>query len=268
MTHLHIPDGVLPWWLVLAGWAVTLPLVWLAGRMVGRDPAMRRKVPLLGVVAALVLVAMSTEVVPIAYHINLTVVAGILLGPWLAIIAAFIVDVILALIGHGGVTVIGLNTVMIASEMVIGWALFRLVTRLIGRGRAPGAVAALSTVLTLAVTTTMLVGIVAIGGPAATRRESGAFDPATLSFSNPFAGGVVQSHLADVTPESAAASRALTTRRFATVVFILGPLGWALEAAIGAAVVGFVARVRPALIYGGPLAAEPHILVGDQEVSH
>jgi cobalt/nickel transport system permease protein len=266
MSHLHIPDGVLPWWLVLAGWAIALPLVWLASRMVTRDPGARRKVPLLGVVAALVLVAMSTEVVPIAYHINLTVVAGILLGPWLAVIAAFIVDLILALIGHGGVTVVGLNTVIIASEMIIGWALFRLFTRVVGVGVKPGWVAAVSTVITLLVTTTMLVGIVAIGGPSASRRETGALNPATLRFGNPLADGLIANHLAG--PETAAEPPSVTTRRFATVVFILGPFGWALEAAITAGIIGFVARARPALVYGGPLGAEARLLVGDEEVTH
>ena len=265
MSHLHIPDGVLPWWLVLAGWAVTLPLLWLASRMVSRDPAVRRKVPLLGVVAALVLVAMSTEVVPIAYHVNLTVVAGILLGPWLAIIAAFIVDLILALIGHGGVTVVGLNTVMIASEMILGWALFRLFGRVVGSRLKPGWIAGAATVLTLLVTTTMLVGVVAVGGPSATRRESGALDPASLRFGNPFADGLVVNHLAG--PETGAEPRAVTTRRFATVVYVLGPFGWALEAAITAGIIGFVARTRPGLVYGGPLGAEPRLLVGDEEVT-
>ena len=66
------------------------------------------------------LVGMSSEIIPIAYHINLTVLAGILLGPWLSIISAVIVNVMLALLGHGGVTVIGLNTLVISTEMIAG----------------------------------------------------------------------------------------------------------------------------------------------------
>ena len=30
MSHIHIPDGVLPLWLVLAGWIVTAALTALA----------------------------------------------------------------------------------------------------------------------------------------------------------------------------------------------------------------------------------------------
>jgi hypothetical protein len=66
-------------------------------------------VPLLGIVAALMIVGMSAEIVPIAYHVNLSVIGGILLGPALSAIAAFIVVIVLAMLGHGGVTVIGLN---------------------------------------------------------------------------------------------------------------------------------------------------------------
>ena len=119
MTHIHIPDGVLPLWLWLAGWLLTVAVLWLAGR-VGSTADARRRVPLLAVLSAMMLVAMSSEIVPLAYHLNLTVIAGTLLGPVLAPIAAFIVCVILALLGHGGITVIGLNTILIAAEMVLG----------------------------------------------------------------------------------------------------------------------------------------------------
>jgi cobalt/nickel transport system permease protein len=80
MSHIHIPDGVLPWWLWVTGWAATALLLAVASRMATRAGS-RRAVPLVGAISALVLVAMSTEIVPIAYHVNLTVIAGALLGP-------------------------------------------------------------------------------------------------------------------------------------------------------------------------------------------
>ena len=173
-------------------------------------------------------------------------IAGVLLGPWLSVVAAFIVVLMLALIGHGGVTVIGLNTVLIAVEMIVGWALFRALVRALGRRRTPW-VAAVSTVLALALSTTMLVGIVWLGGSLAARRESGALDPATLSFADPFAGGVVANRLVGrPEPEPAPVS----IDRFALVVFTLGPIGWAIEASITAGILGFVATVRPGLVFG------------------
>jgi cobalt/nickel transport system permease protein len=247
---------------VAAGWVAALALVWIASER-ARRADVRRKVPLLGVVAALVLVAMSTEIVPIAYHVNLTVIAGVLLGPWLGAIAAFIVVVMLALLGHGGVTVIGLNTLMIAAEMGIGWGLFRLAARMLGRRRV-GWAAAAATVVTLAITTTALVGLVALaGGGAATGRETGALDPASLTFANPLSGAIVSVNTLRGA-EPAAAPAPLSVARFALVVYTLGPIGWVLEALITAAVLSYVARVRPGLVFEGALAQPARRPAGDE----
>lgn len=286
MSHIHIPDGVLPLWLWLTGWIVALAVVSVASRMAIAEDV-RRKVPLLGVVSALMLVAMSSEIVPIAYHINLTVLGAILLGPVLAPIAAFIVVTILALLGHGGVTVIGLNTLVISAEMLIGLALFRTLIGVLGRKR-PSISAGLATVVTLALSTLLLVGIVWLGGGNATGRETGALDPAELRFENPFAEGVFSLGLftadehdeepgSDEQPggdtskaeqESGTSEDAhgsgLSVGRFAAVVFTLGPPGWLIEALIIATIVGFVAKVRPALVFAGALADEHHHIPGDE----
>lgn len=260
MTHIHIPDGVLPLWLVLVSWALTLGLVVLAGRIGGRRDV-RRKVPLLGAITALMLVGMSSEIVPIAYHINLTVLAGILLGPWLSIVAAFIANIVLALIGHGGVTVIGLNTLMITSEMVLGWALFRGFDALL-RHKRPGLAAGVVTAVTLFITTSMLVGVVAIGGAAATGRESGAFNPASGRFGALFSRGVVGNSF--LNPETAEESLPqLSVERFSVMVYTLGSIGWVLEGIITGAIVSFVSRVRPGMVRSGRQRREPR-LVGDE----
>src|SRR5512137_2894040 len=123
MSHIHIPDGILPLWLVVAGWVVTLALLFISSRRLS-GPEARRKMPLLGVMAAVMLVGMSTEFVPIAYHVNLAVLAGIIVGPAMGLMAAFIVDLILALFGHGGITVVGLNTLIIGAECALGYFIF------------------------------------------------------------------------------------------------------------------------------------------------
>jgi cobalt/nickel transport system permease protein len=276
MSHIHIPDGILPVWLWASGWAVSLIVLWIASRRAERADV-RRKVPLVAVISALVLIAMSSEIVPIAYHVNLTVVAGALLGPQLAIVAAFVVQVALALLGHGGVTVIGLNVIMTASEMILGWLLFRGFVRLLGRRRVRWA-GALATVLTLAVTTTMLVGVVALAGTgAAAERETGALDPNNLTFASPFGEGVVSIGLfsggeehAGESPDAGpdGTSAPLSVGRFATVVYTLGPIGWLIEALVTAAVLGYVAHVRPSLLFEGALAAHDHPHYGDEHGRH
>jgi cobalt/nickel transport system permease protein len=250
MSHIHIPDGVLPWWLIGLGWLLTAAGVALAARRVAHG-RFQRRVPLIGAVAALMLVGMSTEIVPIAYHVNLTVVAGILLGPWLSIVTALVVNTFLGLVGHGGVTVIGLNTVVVSVEMMAGWLLFAWLRRLFGRGRASWA-AGLATLGSLPLSTALLVGIVAIGGPAAASRESGALDPSTLRFENPWSRGVVTNVI--VAPQEREAAPRLSVTRFAATVYLLGSLGWLLEALLSGAVIGFVARVRPSLVFEGAAA--------------
>ena len=272
MSHIHIPDGVLPAWLWLAGWVAALGLLALASHVAKRAES-RRVVPLIGAVSALVLVSMGSEIVPIAYHINLTVIAGVLLGPWLGAVSAFIVVIVLALLGHGGVTVAGLNTLVIASEMALGWALVRLGTRAIGRRRIR-AVAAVATVVTLALTTTLLVGIVALAGAGATARETGALDAETLEFRQPFSDGIVAigllgSHEGESAEEHAAhAGGVLSLTRFAAVVYTLGPLGWLLEALVTAGVLGYVARVRPSLIFGSAEDDDHRARYGDEHGRH
>ena len=285
MTHIHIPDGVLPTWLWAGGWVVALVVVWIASRRAGAAKY-RRAVPLLGIVSALVLVSMSSEIVPIAYHINLSVLAGVLLGPWLGAIAAFIVVLVLALLGHGGVTVVGLNALVIAVEMALGWALVRGGLRLFGRRRA-GKVAGVATVVTLALSTAVLVGIVALAGTQATGRETGALDPETLEFRNPFSGAAfsigllrsgedahsdgsggdqVQNDASGGTGDEE--TTGLAVRRFAIVVFTLGPIGWVIEALVTAGIVGYVARVRPSLIFADVVTEEYRPRYGDEHGRH
>ncbi|MHB1135839.1 MAG: energy-coupling factor ABC transporter permease [Coriobacteriia bacterium] len=271
MSHIHIPDGVLPWWLWIAGWLAAAALLGIAARRATRTGS-RRAVPLIGAVSALVLVSMSSEIVPIAYHVNLTVIAGVLLGPWLGVIAAFIVVLVLALLGHGGVTVMGLNTLVIGTEIALGWALVRGGTRLLGIKKIRP-VAGIATVLTLALTTTMLVGIVALAGAPATTRETGALDAETLEFRNPFSEGVFQLGLlgGDGHGEAEAGEsehghegETLAVSRFATVVYTLGPIGWLLEALVTAAVLGYVGRVRPGLLFGGQGIQNRVARIGDE----
>lgn len=252
MTHIHVPDGVLPVWLWSSGWLAALALLLVADRASRRLEA-RRRLPLIGVVSALVIVAMSSEVVPIAYHMNLTVLAGALLGPSLSVVSAFVVQVVLAALGHGGVTNVGLNTLLTASEMLLGWALLQGGVRLLGTRRAALAAAA-ATVVTLAATTTMLVGLIAISGTlGATERETGALDPDNLVFASPFGEGVLHIGLFSggeehADEEDGHAHEALGLARFATVVYTLGSIGWMLEAFVTAAIVGYLARVRPSLL--------------------
>jgi cobalt/nickel transport system permease protein len=218
MTHMHIPDGILPvsLWvlgLIVMAFAVGFSLF----RLRRMDKA--KKIPLLGAVSAVMLVSMSLEILPLAYHINLSVVAGILLGPALGFLAAFIANLMLALMGHGGITVIGLNTLLLGSEAVLGHTLFHLFKKRISMFWS----AAAATVLTLFMTTLALIGIVAVSH---IRPELVSHGDEHGFFPN----------------------EQVSVKTFAIMVVSLGSIGWLIEAAITGAVVRFISQVKPGLL--------------------
>jgi cobalt/nickel transport system permease protein len=255
MSHIHIPDGVLPLWLVVAGWVITLTILFVVARRMSEMEA-RHNLSLLGVVAAVMLVGMSTEFVPIAYHVNLTVLAGIILGPALGFVVAFVVNLILALFGHGGITVVGLNTLIIGAECALGYVFFRaLVSLWHTRMKSVAVPAAISVVLTLFISTMMLIGLVALANvDPGKARDTGALDAATLGFKNPFEEGVISNRV--INPEKEAMGNfyihdsGINLGRFAMAILLLGSIGWVLEALITAVIVQFVYTIRRDLIIG------------------
>jgi cobalt/nickel transport system permease protein len=236
MTHIHIPDGILPVWLWVSGFL--LVSVFLALSMFRlRKADMKKKVPLLGAIAAVMLVAMSLEILPIAYHLNMSVAAGILLGPSLGFMAAFIVNLMLAFVGHGGITVVGLNTLLLGTEAFLGHTLFYLL-----RKKLPAFWgAAVSTALSLFFASLLLIGIVGISQ----------VDADMFAHHHEHEGGVTeQTHEHHDEPESS------SLRTFAVIVLSLGSIGWIIESAITGAVIQFISRVRPDLL-GHSLHKEP-----------
>jgi cobalt/nickel transport system permease protein len=231
MSHMHIPDGVLPVWIITAGWIATaLILAFCIRRVGGID--LKRKIPLIGIISALMIVGMTLEIVPIGYHVNLSVIAGIVLGPALAFISVFMVDLIISMFGHGGVTVVGLNTLVIGAEAVLGYYLFQLFRSVMGT-KSPGWESSLATFLSLLLSTSLMLGIVYVSQVSPERINNIA-------------------HVVSVIGNSASINRAAATginfSRFAKTVFILAPLGWVLEAAITGLVIKYVSRVRPDLV--------------------
>jgi hypothetical protein len=63
-------------------------------------------------------------------------------------------------------------------------------------------------------------------------------------------------------------SAPLSVARFATVVYTLGPIGWLIEALVTAAVLGYVAHVRPSLLFEGALTVRGHPHYGDEHGRH
>lgn len=232
MSHLHIPDGILPGWLIIAGWLLTAIILAFSIYRT-RHTELKRKIPLIGIISALMIVCMTIPIVPIAYHINLSVIAGIILGPAVAFISIFIVDFIIAMFGHGGITVVGLNTVVVGAEAFIGFYLFQLFMVMIGKDSIMWS-SGIAAVISLILSTSLLVGIV----------YSSQLNPELVIGIE--RGNPAEQVVTDEAPKELVSG--VNIKSFAKTLMVLLGIGWLLEGIITAFVIKYVSRVRPDLI--------------------
>lgn len=154
MSHIHIPDGVLPLPLWIGSYIVMgILLISVLHKMKVRR--WERKVPYIAIMSAVMLIVMSIPLGIVPLHMSLAVFSGIFLGPTIGFVAIFVVNVILAFMGHGGITIIGLNTLVMGLEVTLGYFFFQYVwTKKIAtfwRGF-------LTTFFTLIISTTLVTG--------------------------------------------------------------------------------------------------------------
>ncbi len=224
MSHLHVPDGLLPIWLWAPGFLLVLGLLVLSGRS-----ATPQRVAYQGALGALMLAANALPLGPLEYHLTLSGPVGILLGPAGAFQAAFAVSAILALLGHGGLTVVGLNALVMGAGAATAYPVYSaLVSALKPRwamawGTAAGqAVAGGLWLLVMA---------------------------ATVRFA-PALGAAPALHEVSALSQ-AAAHPAARLEVLAAFAFPLWLVGVAVEAAVAWGIGRFLERVHPALLPGG-----------------
>jgi cobalt/nickel transport system permease protein len=216
VSHLHIPDGVLPLAVWAGGWAVAAVALVLAAQGGGRTP---QRVAFRAAIGALALAAMAVELPlgPFEYHLTLAGPIGILLGVAGGYQVLFIATAMLAFIGHGGFTVIGLNALVLGSGAATARGVFALCRR---RFPAPASMAA-GTAVGQAVAGLAWLGLVGV----AIRAGS-----------------------------SAGAERLPTLAAFALPLWALGVT---LETVVAHGIAAFLARVRPDLLPGDRAASHP-----------
>lgn len=252
MTHVMVPDGVLPWWLSAAGWVLAAVLLAFALWRLRPVPA-ARTVPLVGVVTALMVVVMSFELVPIGYEPHLTVLTGIVIGPWYGAVSALLFNLLRALIGDGAFSNIGLNMMITWIEIALGAALWAALRPL--RRQRPAVAAGATTFVSLALATFVFIGVIGLSTiDPAEAIHTGAYDVEAGGFKDaPLAEGLLhvrlsEGHETDTTRETGGAVERAGLARFAVAMLVLGLIGWSLEAVLMGAIVAFIARVRPDLI--------------------
>ena len=126
---MHVPDGYLDLWVAGAFWLAALVSIGIATRR-ARGELGDERTPLLGVVAAGIFAAqMLNWPIPggTSAHFVGGAFAGILLGPYLGVLAMTAVVTIQALVfGDGGIIALGANLFpMAVLDVVVGYAVFR-----------------------------------------------------------------------------------------------------------------------------------------------
>ena len=126
MAHIHLEDGALsPEW-VLFWWAVAAVLITFALMSMRRESVSVRKLTI-GAMCAAVGIAVFLVTIPVfgGVHLNLTPLIGILAGPAVGGVAALVVNLFSAAVGHGGWGMIGVNTVINVTEVFLGYYAYR-----------------------------------------------------------------------------------------------------------------------------------------------
>ncbi len=235
MSHIHLPDGVLPVWLWVSGFLVAILVGTVLFRLTKKEELTRR-LPLLGMMAAVMVLGASVEIIPPVYHINLIVISGILLGPSLIFLATFVVNVILALFGHGGITVIGLNTIVLSLEGITGFYLFRLLWKVL---KKLSIATFLATFLALVVSTLAMIGVVSLG--TSHYEELMHHEKGTIGLEF---GKEKETHHVQPGGETE-----INLNRWIKAIALPLFFGWILEGIITALMIKYIYRLRPDLLH-------------------
>lgn len=125
---MHIPDGILPAQVCAAGYAITGLATWYSLRQINRKPDPTAEIPKASLLTAAFFVASSIyiPIPPASVHLILNGLLGVVLG-YFAFPAILIGLLFQALvIGHGGLTTLGVNAAMMGIPALLAYHIFQL----------------------------------------------------------------------------------------------------------------------------------------------
>ncbi|SES65291.1 energy-coupling factor ABC transporter permease [Anaerobranca gottschalkii] len=225
MSHLHITDDLLQWQLALLGYLITLLVIGYI-LVTTKKEELFNNIAKLGIMAALMLIVMSIPL-GIPFHLNLSILTALIIGPKLGFISILLVNIILATFGHGGITVVGLNTLIMGSEVFVGYYLFSF---LLTKGIKWQYALFTTVLIALIISASLMVTIVRIGG----------IEPAIVYHSCDHDHG-----------EHVTTGEDLTYSRFAMLVLGIVLFGSIIEALIILVIVNYFRKIRPDYLLKG-----------------
>jgi cobalt/nickel transport system permease protein len=124
---MHIPDGILPAQICAAGYAIAAPVTWYSLKKINRQPDPAAMIPKAALLTATFFVASSIHipVPPVSVHLVLNGLLGAVLGYYAfpAILIGLFFQAVI--IGHGGLTTLGVDAVMMGVPALIAYHVFQ-----------------------------------------------------------------------------------------------------------------------------------------------
>ena len=121
---MHVPDGVLPLWLLAIMYGISGIMLYISVKKINKKFD-DKIVPYMGVLAAVIFAAqlVNFPVPPSSGHLVGSTLLAVMLGPWAGMLIIGMVLFIQALMGDGGLLTFGLNFFnMGVFSSLVGWA--------------------------------------------------------------------------------------------------------------------------------------------------
>jgi len=120
---MHVPDGILPAVVCIAGYGVSGEIIWHSIKKINEKEEPRKEIPKasLGVAAFFVISLIHIPIPPTSVHLILTGLLGVLLG-YYAFPAIFVSLLFQAILfQHGGLTTLGVNSFILGIPALLSY---------------------------------------------------------------------------------------------------------------------------------------------------
>ena len=135
---MHIPDGIVPAPVCIAGYGLTGLFTWYSLRQINKGGDPSAKIPKASLLTAAFFVASSIyiPIPPSSVHLVLNGLLGVMLGYFAfpAILVGLFFQALI--VGHGGLTTLGINASMMGIPALLSYHIFQL--RTIGNRKKKG----------------------------------------------------------------------------------------------------------------------------------
>jgi cobalt/nickel transport system permease protein len=163
MAHIHLEDGSFSLFWVIVWWAAAIILVSISLYLLRSGKKTDSRMITIAAFCTAAAFAIFQVEIPVAggIHLTITPLVGILAGPAAGCLIVFVVNIMTAAIGHGGWSMIGANTLVNITEVLVAFSLFFLLGKIT---KSPFARATIATFGALVCGTIVMVGIILVSG--------------------------------------------------------------------------------------------------------